>query len=440
MKDLDRAVFSRSKSSFVIVIPFYSFFLTASYDSCCRIFTYDNPQEPILTFRVPAMSPSSPQSLVDARWIGEDQVAMASIDGSVRVWSMPEISNFVADAGTSSSTQQPKQTWWGSHHPLLSSKAVQSVNSSASPASSFGMSPSALTSIDVSADGKALLTASRDGSVAYWQLEEVAAQGPAGVAGEDDLGEDDDDDAKRKRRKGSNGKKRSAAAGSGGKRPSALLWHSPPTASNTSGASTGPFYVPASNARVSQAVFDPHDSTRAVSVGYDGRLIEWDLFSATKGGNPKLSVRQTSDSRAILCVALPKVQNSGAKVVTGQMDRSICLWDLSSSSSTSSATIVLPNAHAGPIYSISSHPNEPHLFATAGGDGAVKMWDARSHKRALFALRAPTSSKSGNAGDKLLACEWDRFTAEGEASGQGKGHIVLAGGEDCTVNVFRQDS
>lgn len=423
-----------------------SIFLSASYDSCIRVFSYQNPQEPLMTHKVPALAQSSPQCLVDARWIAADTAATAGLDGAVRVWSMPEVifdpSTATDEAHGVSSSQSPRQVWLGTHHPLLSSKAATAFVSTKSTSSSFNMSPVGLTSLDISADSASLLTASRDGSIAYWKLDEVLKQAVGNVAaGDGGDADNDDEDAQHKRRKGANGKKHiSSTAALSSKRPSALFWHSPPVASNTVGSTSGPSYVCATNARVSQAVFDPQDPTKAVSGGYDGKLIEWDLFAATKDGNPKVSVRQTSDSRAILCVACPKqtASTGSARVVTGQMDRSICLWDLSSSSS--SARVVMSNAHAGPVYSASCHPNEAHLFATAGGDGSVKIWDARSHKRALFALRTPSiRGKSSASGDqKLLACEWDRFTAEDEASAEGKGHVLLAGGEDCTVNVFRQ--
>ncbi|CAO1617419.1 unnamed protein product [Parajaminaea phylloscopi] len=419
-------------------------FLTASYDSCLRLFSYENTQEALLTYRVPSMSPSSPQSLVGARWLHSDLVATAGLDGAVRVWRLPAEVLRPSEA-TSEASASPQQLWWGSHHPIAPTKGSQS-STAGSASSSYGMAPSALTSLDVSADGKAILTASRDGSIAYWNLDDVAGQVARDDASSANADGDDDEDAKRKRRKGVNGKKGSTVSiGANAKRPTALLWHAPPVPSNTSGAATGPSYVSATNARVSQAIFDSHDSMRAISVGYDGKLIEWDTFAATKGGNPKLSVRQTSDSRAILSVACPHNtgSSSGARVVTGQMDRSICLWDLSSASS--SATVVLPNAHAGPIYSVACHPQEPHLFATAGADGAVKIWDARSHKRALFSLQAPSKAGNANSGakmgsgqHKLLACEWDRFSAEGGVSTEANGHIILAGGEDSTVNVFRQ--
>lgn len=338
---------------------------------------------------------------------------------------------------TSEGGAAPRQLWWGTHHLIsVKGKAV------AAPKASMGMQPSALTSLDVAADGSGLVTASRDGSVAYWRFDDVA--GPAGDVGAD--AEEDEEDGARKRRKAANGKSASSSSSSNaGKRPSALFWHSLPTPLPAASAPTTaatPTHAPHATSRVSSIIFSPSDPThRALSAGYDGKVIEWDLFAATHGGNPKLSVRQTSDSRSILCMA---GLSGGARVVTGQMDRSLTFWDLSATAGSS--TVVIPNAHAGPVYSVSAHPSDAHLFASAGGEGVVKVWDTRSHKRALFTLQKPATAAAGadgkkgaNAGGKLLACEWDRSmaaSAEEQASGQ-RGQVVLAGGEDCAVNVFR---
>lgn len=267
------------------------------------------------------------------------------------------------------------------------------------------MAPSPLTSVHASHDGQAVLTASRDGSIGYWNLSTLQS------AEHDD--EDHDEDGKRKRRKATNGKTATASS-SNAKKASALVWHSQPTLSNSD------TYVPSSNSRVSRAIFAHGTSDRAFSAGYDGRLFEWDLFAATQGGNPKVT-QKTSD-KVILCLdqQQPGAANeTDATCITGHMDRSIGVWDMRSASANIS--LLLPNAHAAPVYSISAHPTSSYLLTSTSGDGVVKLFDTRSPRRALFALTRPDQSK-----DKLLASAWDQ-----------DGQVVLAGGEDCKVNVFR---
>ncbi|CAO1635617.1 unnamed protein product [Sympodiomycopsis kandeliae] len=377
-------------------------FLTASYDSAFRLYSYDSPQEAVLTHKV-AASGSAPQSLVDARWVGSSsRVATAGLDGSVRLFQVPE-PNLNPEAPGQTYTSQPHQLWYGLHtHPSKSKLA--SVHT---------MAPSALTSVHASEDGSALLSASRDGSIAYWKLSDVEAS----LNEDEDLDVDGDDQGQRKRRKGAtNGSKKSSLPGAGAKKPSALVWHSQPVMSNSD------VYVPSSNSRVSRAIFARGSSDRAFSAGYDGKVIEWDLFSATQGGNPKLT-QKTSD-KVILCLDQQRHQSSpnSATLITGHMDRSIGIWDLRTQSSNIS--LLLPNAHNAPVYSITSHPIATHLLTSSSGDGVVKLFDTRSPKKALFSLTRPGTATGSK--EKLLATDWDR-----------DGQIVLAGGEDCKVNIFR---
>lgn len=371
-----------------------SVFLTASYDSCLRLFSYSSPQAPLLSHKVGA-SGSSPQSLVDARWVGSSsaQVATAGLDGSVRLFAMPE-----ADPRPTSIDQTytslPEQQWCGTHTAAAGKK---------SGSGAFNMPSSALTSIAASNDGQALLSASRDGSMAYWRLADVVAQSTEA---------DEDGESNRKRRKGVNGK--ASGPGAAGKKPTSLLWHAPP-------ALSGEDYVPASNARISRAIFSKTNADTAYSAGYDGKVIEWDLFSSTQGGNAKMA-QKTSDK---VILSMDQMTGLDATIVTGHMDRSIGVWDMRSASANIS--LLLPNAHQAPVYTVSAHPLSSHLLCSASGDGIVKLFDTRSPRRALFSLARPRDASGSTTGkEKLLASDWDR-----------DGQVVLAGGEDCKVNVFR---
>lgn len=376
-------------------------FLTAGYDSAIRLYSYASPQEPLLTHKV-ASSGSSPASLIDARWVGtSSQIVTAGLDGSIRLFEMPE-ANPTPDVPGQTYTSQPRQLWFGQH------TAQQTKGKATAAAAPHNMPPSALTSVHASQDGTAVISASRDGSVAYWKLDEIKF---AAANGKDDDDDEAADEASRKRRKGANGKR--AAASPTPASPTALLWHSQPTLSASS-----PAYIPASNSCVSRSIFAGSSSDRAFSAGHDGRVIEWDLFAATHGGNAKLT-QKTSDKVILALDQLRPRHDDDATLITGHMDRSIGVWDMRSASANIS--LLLPNAHAAPIYSVSAHPTSSFLLASTSGDGVVKLFDTRSPRRALFSLTRPNAST-----EKLLASAWDN-----------DGQVVLAGGEDCKVSVFR---
>ena len=117
-------------------------------------------------------------------------------------------------------------------------------------------------------------------------------------------------------------------------------------------------------------------------------------------------------------------ETASGSVVTGHMDRSASIWDMRTDAVHVATHVV--GAHTGPVSAVRAHPTAGHLFATASHDATVKMWDARSHKRALFSLTRPAAAAAAAAGDKVLALDW---TPDGQT--------IVAGGEDRRITVHK---
>lgn len=169
-----------------------------------------------------------------------------------------------------------------------------------------------MSSIRASKSGTKVLTAGWDGCVALWDVDAKTS-----VAGEED--EDDEEDERgAKRRKGAALTKKSAKD----KRrdypsmlPASLLWHAPRTASSI----TGP-PVPATNCRVSGAVFSPESDEVVFSAGWGGAVKQWDVVEGR-------STSAKSSDKVIISMDL-MAGNAQSLVLTGHVDRSAALWDM----------------------------------------------------------------------------------------------------------------
>lgn len=315
-------------------------FLTSSYDGTLRVFGTSTADKALATFR-----PSTSASLTDVCWLpGSSRVAVAGLDGALRICNVPIGSNESASLESLSYTHAFE-------------------------------TPSPLSSVNVNACGDTLATAGWDGCVAIW---DTAAQDVA--AG------DAEEDRTSKRRKGAKG---SATAGErvGKKKPLSLLWHAPPAP----GMERGPNTI----GRVSGAVWSTDRTT--ISAGWNGSVKSWDVGEA---GN---SATKTSD-KVILC--LDSLHNHNT-VVTGHMDRSAALWDLRTAAtniSTSfnnahSAPVGAVRAHptSSHLFVSGSHDGTVKLWDTRSPRVAL-----------FSLVRPPAATTNeAQQGKKILALDWD---------------------------------
>lgn len=161
-------------------------------------------------------------------------------------------------------------------------------------------------------------------------------------------------------------------------------------------------------ARVGGGMWDKEEVGRVWSTAWDGSVRGWD---AENGYGDVL--KQGPQDRAGLCI--DQLSGSGT-LITGNMDRTICLWD--TREATSIISLILPTP--APVPSVAAHPTSSYLLSSATYSGVLQIWDVRSPKQALFSVnRVPKEGK----GERVLCVDWD-------------GERMVAGGEDGEVGLW----
>ncbi|KAF8597547.1 WD40 repeat-like protein [Ceratobasidium sp. AG-I] len=166
---------------------------------------------------------------------------------------------------------------------------------------------------------------------------------------------------------------------------------------NTSGAvKKGPAGVLKSHtARVSKAIFDSANSTRAYSCGWDSTVRSWDIESGVCVNTVTLP------DRAHLDIALSE---SGTTLYTASADRTVSLIDIRAESSQSATkTLTHPSVPSCLVV----HPSSAHHLLTGAHDGALRVWDIRSPRTALSKFEHTVKSKGGVVRKgKILGVDW----------------------------------
>ncbi|WWC87073.1 uncharacterized protein L201_001959 [Kwoniella dendrophila CBS 6074] len=178
--------------------------------------------------------------------------------------------------------------------------------------------------------------------------------------------------------------------------------------------------------RIGGLVWDKLDNQKIWSASWDGSVRGWDLNSGINS-----VIRQGPFDKSALCI---DQWESNGTLATGNMDRTICLWD--TRQATSLISLTLPTN--SPIPSLKTHPTSSFTLASATYSGLIQIWDIRSPKHSLFQISSSTSSsastmkeserrkvtKNGKVlGERLLSLDWN-------------GDLLVAGGEDGEVNIY----
>lgn len=108
-------------------------------------------------------------------------------------------------------------------------------------------------------------------------------------------------------------------------------------------------------------------------------------------------------------------------LVTGNADRTVCLWDMRESNTIISLTLT---GHTSSVSSVAAHPTSPLLLCSASYDSTVRIWDARSPKQALFSIPRQKKKNDNGATEKIVSVAWD-------------GQLVASGGEDGRLELFQ---
>ncbi|GAA5970483.1 hypothetical protein JCM11641_007322 [Rhodosporidiobolus odoratus] len=335
--------------------------LTASYAGTLSLLSSDLPPPSSLTFAGHELSALSacyvphPLGSEDKRWI-----ASGGMDRVGRVWeyTIPPLS-------------------LTSETPLPVPQTLYTLTLHQAPISSVRSRPLPLTSTAPTTSPH-LLTAGWDGLVGLWDLTPGVNEG--------DVPEVEDGDRKKKRRK----------------QETKIVNKSPLTV------------LQGHVGKVSRAMFDRNDVTKAYSAGWDHSVRSWDLSIGAETSS------KTSDK-----VLLSLTQLAAPNLLaTGSTDRLVSLWDLRTEA-TQNISLTLPG-HTAPVSSVVAHPTSSLLLASGAYDGTVKIWDARSVKQALFTLPVPPKEgeEQRKEPERLMAVDWD-------------GERLVAGGEGSRVVTWR---
>ena len=128
------------------------------------------------------------------------------------------------------------------------------------------------------------------------------------------------------------------------------------------------------------------------TAGGDGSVKLW-AVNAPPHTNPAASFAEHGREVASLSW---NVAQRKELLLSASWDDSVRLWDAASARPRPLAAF--PNAHARCCYGVSWNPRHADVFATCGGDGLLRIWDARRPPDAPPTLSVPVLSDPGMMG------------------------------------------
>lgn len=163
---------------------------------------------------------------------------------------------------------------------------------------------------------------------------------------------------------------------------------------------------------VTGVAFHPTREDQAVSASSDRTVRVWDLTthsaSQTMAGN-----------RAATGVSV----NAAGLVLTAHPDHCVRLWDPKAAEAGEAVVQRTFQSHKQWVSSVAWHPTQPHLFLSAGYDGHVKVWDARS--------TIPLHTLAAHSG-KALDVAWRQPATDSD----NETIAFASGGEDKQLKLF----
>ena len=135
------------------------------------------------------------------------------------------------------------------------------------------------------------------------------------------------------------------------------------------------------------------------TAGGDGSVKLW-AVNARRKANPAASFQE--HAREVSSLSW-NVSTRRELLLSASWDDSVRLWDAAGARPRPLAAFL--GAHQGCCYGVSWNPRHSDVFATCGGDGLLKIWDARRPPDAPPTLSVPVVSDPGMG---IWGDEWQR--------------------------------
>lgn len=155
-----------------------------------------------------------------------------------------------------------------------------------------------------------------------------------------------------------------------------------------------------------------------VTAGGDGTIQLWDLE------NPQHPAAVFKDhQKEVYCVDWSP-NRSHHTIVSGSWDKTAKVWDPLIGASKPLATFA---GHSGIVYSTIWSPHIPNCFASASGDGTLRVWDTRKTYMPLNVITAHNA--------EVLSCDWSKYDSNIIATGSVDGSIKIWDIRNCRQPV-----
>ncbi|CEQ43022.1 SPOSA6832_04909 [Sporobolomyces salmonicolor] len=163
--------------------------------------------------------------------------------------------------------------------------------------------------------------------------------------------------------------------------------------------------------KVSRAVFDRNDVTKAYSVGWDHTVRSWDLSTGAESSSK-------SSDKVLLDLGRLATPNL---LATGSPDRLICPWDLRLDAMQNISPPL--SAHTAPVSSVAAHPTSSLLFALGG-----------AQSRRCLGSRLPERDKAEQRKEKEKVLAVDRDGERLVVGSEGAQVVIwCVGGQESKV-------
>ncbi|PWY98887.1 WD40 repeat-like protein [Testicularia cyperi] len=170
--------------------------------------------------------------------------------------------------------------------------------------------------------------------------------------------------------------------------------------------------------------FHPTQPGVFATGGSDSTVRLWDVASMARGHIDIIVLKSKVRGNRTRVTAMQYSPLDGKRIYAAGWDGSLSFWDTRS------------NLHAKPRGSVDSahepetitssiavHPAKDNVFASRGGDGTVKLWDARSFRAPVSTLAGLPSSSAHTElifdpfdGETLLTCTSSDLSGSGRSS------------------------